>query len=200
MTPDLQKLIFRLSCTAVMPISTGNVDVVVNCLFINDVQLMFCLISGWNFTVLYWKHLMCRHFVFNTCFILSYHSCLCNINIFYCLSDGEGLGWPVLSDRCSVISEALDPASHIQTHLMASMYPPSLEESAEVKEGFLCPLCLKDLQSFYQLQDHYEEEHSGDNRHVSGQLKSKLYLSLFGCHFLLSNKNRVVSCVTLIKV
>lgn len=41
-----------------------------------------------------------------------------------------------------------------------------------MKEGFLCPLCLKDLQSFYQLQDHFEEEHSGDNRHVSGQLKS----------------------------
>ncbi|XP_051524735.1 rabenosyn-5-like isoform X2 [Myxocyprinus asiaticus] len=48
----------------------------------------------------------------------------------------------------------------------------SLEDTAEVKEGFLCPLCLKDLQSFYQLQDHYEEEHSGDNRHVTGQLKS----------------------------
>ncbi|XP_016140697.1 rabenosyn-5 [Sinocyclocheilus grahami] len=55
---------------------------------------------------------------------------------------------------------------------MASIYPPSLEDSAEVKEGFLCPLCLKDLQSFYQLQGHYEEEHSGDNRHVGGQLKS----------------------------
>ncbi|KAI7798224.1 rabenosyn-5 isoform X2 [Triplophysa rosa] len=55
---------------------------------------------------------------------------------------------------------------------MASIYQPSLEDSSEVKEGFLCPLCLKDLQSFYQLQDHYEEEHSGDNRHVSGQLKS----------------------------
>ncbi|XP_077086418.1 rabenosyn-5 [Siphateles boraxobius] len=55
---------------------------------------------------------------------------------------------------------------------MASIYAPSLEDSAEVKEGFLCPLCLKDLQSFYQLQGHYEEEHSGDNRHVGGQLKS----------------------------
>lgn len=55
---------------------------------------------------------------------------------------------------------------------MASIYPPSFEDSAEVKEGFLCPLCLKDLQSFYQLQGHYEEEHSGDNRHVGGQLKS----------------------------
>lgn len=41
-----------------------------------------------------------------------------------------------------------------------------------MKEGFLCPLCLKDLQSFYQLQGHYEEEHSGDDRHVRGQLRS----------------------------
>ncbi|XP_051509758.1 rabenosyn-5-like [Myxocyprinus asiaticus] len=48
----------------------------------------------------------------------------------------------------------------------------SLEDTCEVKEGFLCPLCLKDLQSFYQLQEHYEEEHSGDNRHVTGQLKN----------------------------
>ena len=56
---------------------------------------------------------------------------------------------------------------------MASSYPPPFEGTGEVKEGFLCPLCLKDLQSFYQLQDHYEEEHSGDDRHVRGQLKSK---------------------------
>ncbi|TKS77775.1 Rabenosyn-5 [Collichthys lucidus] len=55
---------------------------------------------------------------------------------------------------------------------MASGYPPPFEGTGEVKEGFLCPLCLKDLQSFYQLQDHYEEEHSGDDRHVRGQLKN----------------------------
>ncbi|XP_072305772.1 rabenosyn-5 [Eucyclogobius newberryi] len=55
---------------------------------------------------------------------------------------------------------------------MASGYPPPFEGTGEVKEGFLCPLCHKDLQSFYQLQDHYEEEHSGDDRHVRGQLKS----------------------------
>ncbi|XP_010893557.2 rabenosyn-5 [Esox lucius] len=55
---------------------------------------------------------------------------------------------------------------------MASSYPPPFEGTGEVKEGFLCPLCLKDLQSFYQLQEHYEEEHSGDDRHVRGQLKN----------------------------
>lgn len=49
----------------------------------------------------------------------------------------------------------------------------SLDDPGEVREGFLCPLCLKDLQSFYQLQSHYEEEHSGDDRDVRGQIKSK---------------------------
>ncbi|NXI49433.1 RBNS5 protein, partial [Chloroceryle aenea] len=33
-------------------------------------------------------------------------------------------------------------------------------------------LCLKDLQSFYQLQAHYEEEHSGEDRDVRAQLKN----------------------------
>uniref|UniRef100_A0A9L0IZ03 C2H2-type domain-containing protein n=1 Tax=Equus asinus TaxID=9793 RepID=A0A9L0IZ03_EQUAS len=47
----------------------------------------------------------------------------------------------------------------------------SLDDPGEVREGFLCPLCLKDLQSFYQLQSHYEEEHSGEDRDVKGQIK-----------------------------
>ncbi|XP_010129591.1 PREDICTED: rabenosyn-5 [Buceros rhinoceros silvestris] len=41
-----------------------------------------------------------------------------------------------------------------------------------MREGFLCPLCLKDLQSFHQLQAHYEEEHSGEDRDVRAQLKN----------------------------
>ncbi|XP_042536121.1 rabenosyn-5 [Dipodomys spectabilis] len=48
----------------------------------------------------------------------------------------------------------------------------TLDDPGEVREGFLCPLCLKDLQSFYQLQSHYEEEHSGEDRDVKGQIKS----------------------------
>ncbi|XP_007948786.1 rabenosyn-5 [Orycteropus afer afer] len=48
----------------------------------------------------------------------------------------------------------------------------SLDDPGEVREGFLCPLCLKDLQSFYQLQSHYEDEHSGEDRDVRGQIKS----------------------------
>ncbi|XP_036287101.1 rabenosyn-5 isoform X2 [Pipistrellus kuhlii] len=48
----------------------------------------------------------------------------------------------------------------------------SLDDPGEVREGFLCPLCLKDLQSFYQLQSHYEEEHSGEDHDVKGHIKS----------------------------
>lgn len=66
------------------------------------------------------------------------------------------------------------PLSALPAGVMASSYPPPFEGAGEVKEGFLCPLCLKDLQSFYQLQEHYEEEHSGDDGHVKGQIKSKL--------------------------
>lgn len=55
---------------------------------------------------------------------------------------------------------------------MATSYTPPFDDPGEVREGFLCPLCLKDLQSFQQLQSHYEE-HSSEDRDVKGQLKSK---------------------------
>uniref|UniRef100_A0A8C0B5N3 Rabenosyn, RAB effector n=1 Tax=Buteo japonicus TaxID=224669 RepID=A0A8C0B5N3_9AVES len=55
---------------------------------------------------------------------------------------------------------------------MASGCPPPFGDPGEMREGFLCPLCLKDLQSFYQLQSHYEEEHSGEDRDVKGQLRN----------------------------
>ncbi|XP_067836854.1 rabenosyn-5, partial [Heptranchias perlo] len=45
--------------------------------------------------------------------------------------------------------------------------------SGEIREGFLCPLCLKDLHSVQQLQSHYEEAHSGeDDGHMVGQIKT----------------------------
>ncbi|NXF10728.1 RBNS5 protein, partial [Smithornis capensis] len=45
-------------------------------------------------------------------------------------------------------------------------------DPGEVREGFLCPLCLKDLQAFRQLQAHYEEQHSGEDRDVRAQLRN----------------------------
>ena len=89
----------------------------------------------------------------------------------------------------------------------------SLDDPGEVREGFLCPLCLKDLQSFYQLQSHYEEEHSGEDHDVKGQIKSKrlgfpaylvlslgaltrgmVFISSRGCHCQLKKDVRLESC------
>lgn len=56
---------------------------------------------------------------------------------------------------------------------MASGCPAAFGDPAEVREGFLCPLCLKDLQAFRQLQAHYEEQHPGEDRDVRAQLRSK---------------------------
>ncbi|MEE6502050.1 hypothetical protein FKM82_004399 [Ascaphus truei] len=60
---------------------------------------------------------------------------------------------------------------------MAANYNAPFDEPGEVREGFLCPLCLKDLQSFYQLQSHYEEEHSNEDRDVKGQLKNLVQMA-----------------------
>uniref|UniRef100_A0A8C6Z4W4 C2H2-type domain-containing protein n=1 Tax=Nothoprocta perdicaria TaxID=30464 RepID=A0A8C6Z4W4_NOTPE len=49
---------------------------------------------------------------------------------------------------------------------MASGCAPPFGDAAEVREGFLCPLCLQDLQSLRQLQAHYEEQHQGEERAV----------------------------------
>ncbi|PKU40702.1 rabenosyn-5 [Limosa lapponica baueri] len=55
---------------------------------------------------------------------------------------------------------------------MAAGCPPPFGDPGEVREGFLCPLCLKDLQALHQLQAHYEEEHSGEDRDVRAQLRN----------------------------
>ncbi|KAJ7417303.1 rabenosyn-5 isoform X3 [Willisornis vidua] len=55
---------------------------------------------------------------------------------------------------------------------MAAGCPAAFGDPGEVREGFLCPLCLKDLQAFRQLQAHYEEQHPGEERHVRAQLRN----------------------------
>ena len=42
---------------------------------------------------------------------------------------------------------------------------------AEIREGFLCPICMKDLGSVADLQDHFEEEHAGEDKAVLKQFK-----------------------------
>ncbi|NWX88021.1 RBNS5 protein, partial [Nothoprocta pentlandii] len=49
---------------------------------------------------------------------------------------------------------------------------PPFGDAAEVREGFLCPLCLQDLQSLRQLQAHYEEQHQGEERAVRAPLRN----------------------------
>ncbi|KAK3101522.1 hypothetical protein FSP39_004200 [Pinctada imbricata] len=46
--------------------------------------------------------------------------------------------------------------------------------SAEVREGFLCPMCMKDLGTVTMLQDHFEEEHSSEDKDVLQQLRGLL--------------------------
>ncbi|XP_005094166.1 rabenosyn-5 [Aplysia californica] len=43
--------------------------------------------------------------------------------------------------------------------------------SADIIEGFLCPICMKDLGTVSQLQGHFEEEHSSEDKAVFQSLK-----------------------------
>ncbi|KAH9512599.1 hypothetical protein Btru_038926 [Bulinus truncatus] len=42
---------------------------------------------------------------------------------------------------------------------------------SDIIEGFLCPICMKDLGTVTQLQGHFEEEHSSEDKAVFQQLK-----------------------------
>ncbi len=42
---------------------------------------------------------------------------------------------------------------------------------SEIREGFLCPICMKDLGGVADLQEHFEEEHSQEDKAVLQQLK-----------------------------
>ncbi|XP_022297923.2 rabenosyn-5-like [Crassostrea virginica] len=43
--------------------------------------------------------------------------------------------------------------------------------ATEVREGFLCPMCMKDLGNVTMLQGHFEEEHSTEDKDVLQQLR-----------------------------
>ena len=44
-------------------------------------------------------------------------------------------------------------------------------ESGLIKEGFLCPICMQDLNSVYQLQSHFEDVHGNEDKAVLQHLK-----------------------------
>ena len=45
--------------------------------------------------------------------------------------------------------------------------------SAEIREGFLCPMCMKDLGTVTQLQSHFEEAHSSEDKAVFNHLRGE---------------------------
>ena len=47
----------------------------------------------------------------------------------------------------------------------------SASSSSEIREGFLCPICMCDLGSFAQLSVHFDTAHSGEDRDALQQLK-----------------------------
>ncbi|XP_022105378.1 rabenosyn-5-like isoform X2 [Acanthaster planci] len=44
-------------------------------------------------------------------------------------------------------------------------------EDTSIREGFLCPICMQDLNSVYQLQVHFEENHSSEDKALLHHLK-----------------------------
>ena len=50
--------------------------------------------------------------------------------------------------------------------------------SDEVREGFLCPMCMKDLGTVSMLQEHFEEEHSNEDKDVLQQLRGRSVITL----------------------
>ncbi|CAL4088206.1 unnamed protein product [Meganyctiphanes norvegica] len=46
--------------------------------------------------------------------------------------------------------------------------------AGEVREGFLCPICMKDLNSIAQLTVHFEEEHASEDKQVLQSIKGLL--------------------------
>ena len=48
--------------------------------------------------------------------------------------------------------------------------------STEVKEGFLCPICMKDLGTVVHLQNHFDNEHNEDRDLVDSFKGSKILI------------------------
>ncbi|XP_018018523.1 rabenosyn-5 isoform X1 [Hyalella azteca] len=55
---------------------------------------------------------------------------------------------------------------------MAAATDFQLNKTEEIMEGFLCPVCLQDLTSIAQLQVHFEEKHSAEDKALLNSLKS----------------------------
>ena len=47
------------------------------------------------------------------------------------------------------------------------------EMEGEIREGFLCPMCMQDLGTVSQLQQHFDEAHPNEDSDVIQQLKGR---------------------------
>ncbi|XP_052782035.1 rabenosyn-5-like [Mya arenaria] len=54
---------------------------------------------------------------------------------------------------------------------MAAAMGPGGGTGGEIREGFLCPMCMKDLGTVSQLQSHFEEAHSNEDKATLNQLR-----------------------------
>lgn len=65
-------------------------------------------------------------------------------------------------------------------------------QGGEIREGFLCPMCMKDLGTVSQLQSHFEEAHSTEDKATLHQLRGKVLFTECVCvqmHFKKYLKN-----------
>ena len=63
----------------------------------------------------------------------------------------------------------------------------------EIREGFLCPMCMKDLGGVADLQDHFEVAHSNEDKAVLQQLKGKIFVTILHAHQTQKKKTTLVS-------
>ena len=47
------------------------------------------------------------------------------------------------------------------------------EMEGEIREGFLCPMCMQDLGTVSQLQQHFDEAHPNEDSDVIQQIKGR---------------------------
>lgn len=71
---------------------------------------------------------------------------------------------------------------------------PKRPTAAEVvvREGFICPICMQDLGTIDELQDHFESDHTEEDKTLLQQLKGLLG-RIFRAHTVLAFKNTAVS-------
>ena len=76
---------------------------------------------------------------------------------------------------------------------------------AQIKEGFLCPICMSDLGDVIQLQLHFDEKHSKEDpafvqnlKDLFGKAKQKIKKGLDESSILLGNESSDISTFTLV--